>query len=443
MTMNTTTFDTGLLPGNSSTFTFSFSPMVIFAASEIEVYHVVIATGVETLVSEGTGATDYSVSTIAAAGATGSITYPADSSTPIPSTEAILIKRKLPQTQTTDLQNQGGYFPETLEKRFDRITMMVQAMQEELDRSLKLPITAPATFASVEINPDGLLTASQFLKINSTATGFTVAGISSGTAATASDATPQPGHVTSGSAGSGTDFSRDDHRHFIPATIPRLATNNIWSETQVFRADGEVASLAALDLTGTPGNMFDITGTNAITSIVTMGVGVLIFLQFDAALTLTHHATNLKLPGGNNIVTQAGDIAVLYEYASADWRLVSFTHGLTSNGRMPSPDYESSETSLDNDAQITFAHGLANIPHKVEVLLRANTATAQGWADNEEGLFPPQWSGAVADDNVSVTFDGTNVYITQGNAIQLIDHSSFNAETITQTEYHWVVRCWA
>lgn len=106
------------------------------------------------------------------------------------------------------------------------------------------------------------------------------------------------------------------------------------------------------------------------------------------------------------------------------------------------PDYESAETSLDNDAQLTFAHNFWFIPSRVQVILRANTATAQGWADNEEMEFSFPWSGAVADDGVDLTMDATNIYITQGANIQLLDHGSFNHETITQTEYDWVVRAW-
>ena len=36
--------------------------------------------------------------------------------------------------------------------------------------------------------------------------------------------------------------------------------------------------------------------------------------------------------------------------------------------------------------------------------------------------------------------DTTTVYVTQGVAINLLDHTSFNIEEITQTEYDWVVR---
>lgn len=86
----------------------------------------------------------------------------------------------------------------------------------------------------------------------------------------------------------------------------------------------DVASAAALTL-GTDGNYFDITGTTAITSIATLGVGTVVKLHFDDALTLTHHATDLILPSGANITTAAGDEAEFVEYASGDWRCTSYT----------------------------------------------------------------------------------------------------------------------
>jgi hypothetical protein len=86
----------------------------------------------------------------------------------------------------------------------------------------------------------------------------------------------------------------------------------------------DIASDTALTL-GKDGNQFDVTGTTTITSIATQGIGSIVTLHFDGVLTFTHHSTNLILPGAANITTAAGDIAVMYEYASADWRCVSYT----------------------------------------------------------------------------------------------------------------------
>ena len=87
---------------------------------------------------------------------------------------------------------------------------------------------------------------------------------------------------------------------------------------------GDIASDTALTL-GKDGNQFDVTGTTTITSIATQGIGSYVTLHFDGALTFTHHSTDLILPGAASITTAAGDIAVMYEYASADWRCVSYT----------------------------------------------------------------------------------------------------------------------
>lgn len=86
----------------------------------------------------------------------------------------------------------------------------------------------------------------------------------------------------------------------------------------------DVASANALSL-GTDGNYFDITGTTAITSIGTLGVGTVVRLHFDGILTFTHHSTDLILPGGASITTAAGDEAELVEYATGDWRCTSYT----------------------------------------------------------------------------------------------------------------------
>ena len=91
----------------------------------------------------------------------------------------------------------------------------------------------------------------------------------------------------------------------------------------LFQKGADVVSATALPVI-TDGNYFDVTGTNAIVSIDSLGVGSQITLQFDAALTLTHHATNLILPTGDDIVTAAGDHATLIEYASGDWRLMHY-----------------------------------------------------------------------------------------------------------------------
>ncbi len=86
----------------------------------------------------------------------------------------------------------------------------------------------------------------------------------------------------------------------------------------------DVASTTGVMTLGDDGDYFEITGTNAITGIAALGIGRRVTLHFVAAATLTHHSTNLVLPGAGNIVTAAGDEFTFVEYAIADWRCISY-----------------------------------------------------------------------------------------------------------------------
>ena len=231
MTITSEVQKTGNLVGDGSNFIFDFSPLVIYTATDIRVFHVVTATGVETERFAGTGATNYSL-TVASFPGTGTITYPANLGTAIPSTEAMVIKKELDLTQTTDLGNQGAYLPEVLEQRLDRLVGMIIQQQEELDRCLKIPIT-DATITNTEINTDAIRTATHTVQVDSTGTTFITAAQST-TTGSASSATPAAVSVSAGAAGSGTDFSRNDHVHLLPTTVPRLATENIYTETEIW-----------------------------------------------------------------------------------------------------------------------------------------------------------------------------------------------------------------
>lgn len=126
-------------------------------------------------------------------------------------------------------------------------------------------------------------------------------------------------------ATSGNDGSNELITDITPQLGGVLDTN---AKQVVYSQGADVASASALNL-GSDGNYFDITGSTTITSINTLTSGFVakspeVRLHFDSALILTHHATNLILPGGVNIATAAGDEAKFIEYASGDWRCVSY-----------------------------------------------------------------------------------------------------------------------
>jgi hypothetical protein len=99
---------------------------------------------------------------------------------------------------------------------------------------------------------------------------------------------------------------------------------------------------------GTDGNYFDVTGSVTVTGIAGLAIGTVVKLHFDAALTLTHHASNLILPGGANITTAAGDEAEFVEYGTAQWRCTSYTRasGLPVVAATSSSKIGAAETTL-------------------------------------------------------------------------------------------------
>jgi len=94
-----------------------------------------------------------------------------------------------------------------------------------------------------------------------------------------------------------------------------------------FKEGAAVASATSIDLDAATGNFLHITGTTTIATI-TLAQGSMRWVVFDGALTLTH-SSNLILPANStNIVTVAGDCALLVGEGGGvtrclDYRLIS------------------------------------------------------------------------------------------------------------------------
>jgi microcystin-dependent protein len=88
----------------------------------------------------------------------------------------------------------------------------------------------------------------------------------------------------------------------------------------------DIASAATTDIGAVEGLMHDITGTTTITGFGTVRAGIWKILKFEGALTLTHNATSLILPGGGNITTADGDVGVFISEGSGNWRCVSYQY---------------------------------------------------------------------------------------------------------------------
>jgi hypothetical protein len=90
------------------------------------------------------------------------------------------------------------------------------------------------------------------------------------------------------------------------------------------RAEIDLASASTTNIGAQQSDNVRITGTTTITSFGTIASGVTRQLRFAAALTLTHNATSLILPGGANITTAAGDTATAVSLGSGNWVVTAF-----------------------------------------------------------------------------------------------------------------------
>lgn len=279
--------------GNDVTTVFPY-PFKIFASTHLQVI-LTDANDAETTLTEGI---DYTVSGVGDA-AGGNVTYPITGD-PLATGEKLTVYRVPINIQSTDFNNQGGFFADTHENAFDLLTMITQYLQELVQRALTIPV-------SDDSGADPTLPIAEASKlIGWDSTGLFMVNYA-------------PGSVTLATPGSDTIIASMINAAGTQATLDKLLSGN----TAKWQKGADVASAAALPLL-TDGNYNDVTGVAAITSINTVGIGTWRLLQFDGVLTLTHHATDLILPGGANITTAAGDHALMFEYASGDWICVGY-----------------------------------------------------------------------------------------------------------------------
>lgn len=161
MTISSTT-NTVSYTGNGSTTAFPVT-FVFFGtatSAEIEVVEVVIATGAETVKSNGT---HFTVS--GGSGSTGTVT----AATAPASTVKWVINRNTTQTQETDYVENDPFPAESHEKALDRLTAIAQEQERTLTRTAQLPDGYTGSF---DPTLPTTITANTALVINAAANGF-------------------------------------------------------------------------------------------------------------------------------------------------------------------------------------------------------------------------------------------------------------------------------
>ena len=229
-------------------------------------------------------------------------------------------------------------------------------------------------------------------------------------------------------------------------TTRALAVPNFDGALAVSARAADIASAATVNLDTATGDLIHITGTTTI-SAITLANGLERDVVFDGALTLTHNATTLILPGGANITTAAGDRATFRGDGSGNVRCMHYTKA---NGQAVigaaalTSYYASAEQSITVAGLLTLAHGLGQIPKAVELFIICKTAE-MGYAVNDITIPIPNTS---SNSTTAVYMDATNIYIRYGSAgsssVGYVVHKTTGTPSgITNGSWRLIVRAFA
>ena len=295
MTISTTTLRI-TANGNGSTTTFPYT-WKVFAQTELTVIVRTTASGAESVRAIGTGSTNYSVTGVGetSGGNVVFVTAPTDA-------ETVTIIRNSDLTQGTDYQPATNFPAASHEDALDKLTHIVQELDEELDRSFK--VSRSTTITTPELVDDATSRSDKYLKFASDGQSLAV---DDGTVGSISDATDvditspadnsaliydtssskwvdEAGATLRTSIGVGTgdspQFTAVELGHASDTTIARSGSGDITIEgNAVYRAGGTDVPVAdggtgASSLTD--GGVLLGSGTGAITAMAVLADGEMV-----------------------------------------------------------------------------------------------------------------------------------------------------------------------
>lgn len=272
--------------GNGITTSFAV-PFSFFGASEIDVIECDLASGAEAF---KTLTSDYSVA--GGNGGGGSVTAVVAPA----SGKSWTIARRTSRTQLVDYTPNDPFPAETHERALDRLTALIQELDDKVGRSASLSPTSQV--ASVTLpEPE----AGWFLSWKSDLSGLENRRLPTGTTVYASASTTRSGLTGS-------------------EAVTPLGLAALW------RKGSDIASAATLMKPGDAGigGYHVVTGSTGIAALWSgEEAGAEVELRFAAALSLAHNAGSLILPGATNIAVNAGDVARFRSEGGNVWRCVS------------------------------------------------------------------------------------------------------------------------
>lgn len=417
----TNDFDISAADGVTTVFTYTF---FAYTDDQVKVYSVIndVLTPITTGITI-TPNSDY---------IGGSVTF-----TTAPGSEVgeILRRREVPYTQTTEFSDITRYKEPAIEKALNTLEMQIQQVKSLADRSLKYTEAADATDATIETPVDGALLGFDGI------TGRIKAVLLASLSLTGLDT------IFTGLA-AGDFFIYDGVR---------------WINRKFLGIKGtSIASAGTTNIGNATTDFIDVTGTTTITSLGTGTNRNHVWVNFTGALTLTHNATSLILPGGASITTAAGDQAEFIRISGGNWKCVNYVRAngtplvastipdasitfaklassavaslsdwasgtvgvlLTASNFLPallaalgySKYVQLSDQTITSAGALTIAHGLGSAPKDIVTQLVNVTAELAYTVGQVTPVNPSLSAAAASNSGHSITWDATNIYIRFGS----------------------------
>jgi hypothetical protein len=218
------------------------------------------------------------------------------------------------------------------------------------------------------------------------------------------------------------------------------------SNAALWEQGSDIASAGTISVG--EGGYFNVTGTTTITDIdfATDKAGRKVWLKFAGALTLTHNATSLILPGGANITTAAGDAACFVSEGSDNVRCVSYNRasgvavvaGTETVIRKGTTDARGTAT-LINDTDFTFSMA-ANTNYLIKVRYRVNLSTTS--TGLKIGLSGPSSPTSVLGTQVknlssSIGLTSETLFVTTASGVFTFTQNAGSGDVVIDIQIVW------
>ena len=369
--------------GNASTTAFAYT-FKITASTDLKVY-IRSSAGVETLKAEGTGSANYGVSGVgeSTGGNVTFVTAPA-------SGETVVILRDTPKTQATDYTENDPFPADSHEAALDKVTVITQEMQEELDRTLKVSRTSSITTPEITdsasdragkllgFSSDGNTLESTTGRVSSVSVSAVAAGGTPTVSFTTSTGALALGVVTGNTGATGATGDVDDVLTTRGDMIIRNASTSarlaIGSANTVLTTDGTDPAWSTVTNAMLAGSITNakLAGSIADSKLSTISTADKVAggaIQIDSgtdgtSITIVDADKFLVDDGGTTKYVNASQVKTYIGSAKI------------------TAEFISSATDITADSVHTFSHSLGARPSVVQVYIKCTSADA-GWASGD------------------------------------------------------------